>query len=319
MKKIIFSISILISMLLVFVNIDAASFNINILGETSIKEETTLYVQVSSLSGFSTKSGGLCGLVAKLNYDDAKLELVSLKSLEDFTLVQGENVVIYKSVGVSTGTKVLEITFKNKALTAGEKTNIKLTNIVASDGENDITAQDVSKTITYLSEDKNTDKEEENNNSGNNINVSNKNDNVVNEEKEKSSDNYLSNITLSSGTISFDKNITTYNITVDYNVENIDVNAKTSDSLATLTGTGNHSLKVGKNIVELKVTAEDDSERTYTINVTRKAEEHKFDNVVLNPIDDDTNETNNNLILWIGIILVLIFIVVCGVIFTKRK
>lgn len=306
MKRIIFSIWIIICMVLFFANVDAANLNVNLLGEATIQNETTIYVQVGDLTDFSTKNGGLCGLVAKLSYDETKLEVKSIKALQKFTLVQGDNIVIYKSTGVSSGTKVLEITLKNKALKDDEKTTISLTGIVASDGEKDISAKDVTKTLAYGIKESNKieDKKEENSNV---------------EDLKESGNNYLTNITLSTGNLTFNKNIQTYNISVDNDVNSIEINAVTEDAKSTLLGRGTYSLSVGNNKIELTVKAEDGTERTYTINVTRKADEQKADNIVLNPIEDNKNESKSDIFLWLGILAALLIVVICGVIFAKRR
>lgn len=63
-----------------------------------------------------------------------------------------------------------------------------------------------------------------------------------------------------------------YNVTVPNNVEQVTVYAKLQDSKAKLTGTGVQKLKVGKNALNVVVTAEDGTQNTYTINVTREEE-----------------------------------------------
>lgn len=91
----------------------------------------------------------------------------------------------------------------------------------------------------------------------------------------KSSDNYLKSLTInSSHTMSskFDKNTSTYNIEVPYEVDKLDLSALTNNSKAKVEITGNENFLVGQvNIVEIKVTAEDGSIRIYTLNVTRNS------------------------------------------------
>ena len=90
------------------------------------------------------------------------------------------------------------------------------------------------------------------------------------EEVKKSNNNYLSELKLSNGTLVFDNEKTEYKVTVAYNIEKIEVTTKTEDGKAKFEITGNEELKVGENTITIKVTAEDDSEREYKIEVIRK-------------------------------------------------
>ncbi|MGM9876928.1 MAG: cadherin-like beta sandwich domain-containing protein [Bacilli bacterium] len=109
-----------------------------------------------------------------------------------------------------------------------------------------------------------------NNTNNNTSDTSNSDNNTTN----LSSNNYLSNITLSNGNINFNKNITEYNITVDYQVSNIEVIAIVEDSKSKVEITGNTNLEIGNNIIEIKVIAEDNSTRIYKINVEKKDENY---------------------------------------------
>uniref|UniRef100_UPI004055B9FE cadherin-like beta sandwich domain-containing protein n=1 Tax=Agathobacter sp. TaxID=2021311 RepID=UPI004055B9FE len=97
-------------------------------------------------------------------------------------------------------------------------------------------------------------------------------------ETPKSGDNSLSSLKLSAGTLSpsFKYNVTKYTASVDYDVTKVVVSAKASNAKATIesvTGNGNVSLKVGENTIQIVVKAENGVKATYTIVVTRKAQE----------------------------------------------
>lgn len=83
-----------------------------------------------------------------------------------------------------------------------------------------------------------------------------------------SNNNYLSNLTVSPGNISFSKDITTYHFTVD--APSITINATVADNKSSVTGTGVKSLNYGNNIFNVVVTSESGTKRVYTLNVTRK-------------------------------------------------
>ena len=93
----------------------------------------------------------------------------------------------------------------------------------------------------------------------------------------------------------FKPSIESYDVTVPNNVEKIEVYAKTQDSNAKYSVEGNRNLKEGKNTFNIKVTAEDGTKKTYTINVTReetKTEDNsKTDKEAENERTNETTET----------------------------
>ena len=92
-------------------------------------------------------------------------------------------------------------------------------------------------------------------------------------EKESSNAN-LSNLGIRPNDFSgFTPGTTTYNVTVPEDVESVEVYATAQDSNATISGTGNKTLEYGENALNVVVTAEDGTTKTYTINVTREGEE----------------------------------------------
>lgn len=106
----------------------------------------------------------------------------------------------------------------------------------------------------------------------------NNNDNTPVIKDNKSNNNYLSNITLSTGNINFNKEILEYNLSVLYEVKDIDITAVPEDSKSKVEISGNKELKVGTNKITILVTAEDGSKREYIINVDRKNEDEKLSN-----------------------------------------
>lgn len=83
----------------------------------------------------------------------------------------------------------------------------------------------------------------------------------------------------------FNKDKTSYSVTVPNNVDKLNVAYKTADAKATAKVTGNTNLEVGTNNIKVVVTAEDGkTTKTYTIKVTKLAtEDEKPGNI----IDDD--------------------------------
>jgi hypothetical protein len=88
----------------------------------------------------------------------------------------------------------------------------------------------------------------------------------------RSSNNFLSAITLSSGTITFGKETGSYVVEVENNVTSITVGATVEDPKSTFVGNGTFDLKVYSNVLAVTVTAENQTTRTYTLDVVRKDE-----------------------------------------------
>lgn len=95
---------------------------------------------------------------------------------------------------------------------------------------------------------------------------------LTTEKPEESTNKDLKELTIEGDytlTPEFSKDVTEYDLTVGEDVESIKVNAVADDDAAKVEVTGNDSLLMGLNTVEIKVTAEDGTEKTYKINVTR--------------------------------------------------
>ena len=92
-------------------------------------------------------------------------------------------------------------------------------------------------------------------------------------QENKSNDSYLNSLVVNGATISpnFDKDVSSYTVTVPYDVEKLDISYVTSNNKAKVEIIGNDELQVGTNNVQVKVTAEDGSVRIYMINATRAA------------------------------------------------
>lgn len=69
---------------------------------------------------------------------------------------------------------------------------------------------------------------------------------------------------------------TSYEVTVPESTETVEIYAKTQNANATVTGTGMKSLEKGENKVEVVVTAEDGTKKTYTINIIREVQQEKY-------------------------------------------
>ena len=98
----------------------------------------------------------------------------------------------------------------------------------------------------------------------------------------QSSDASLSGLEISAGTLEFESGTTSYAVTVAYEVEGVTVTPTVNDAAATVTvngtavasgtASGTIALNVGDTAVEVEVTAEDGTPRTYRVTVTREPE-----------------------------------------------
>ena len=100
----------------------------------------------------------------------------------------------------------------------------------------------------------------------------------------------LSSLTLSEGTLSFDKNTTDYYVTVGSDVTSIDLTASADDSKAVMLldgailsqgGTETILLAVGDNTVNLMVIAQDATTKTYTVTINRGSSDASLSNLTL--------------------------------------
>lgn len=96
-------------------------------------------------------------------------------------------------------------------------------------------------------------------------------ENKDNDKNEKSSNKNLSSLKIEGIEITpaFDKDTTQYTAQVEGDVTELKIDAKAEHSKAKVTVEGNKNLKEGDNVIKVKVTAEDETTRTYFITVTQ--------------------------------------------------
>ena len=91
----------------------------------------------------------------------------------------------------------------------------------------------------------------------------------VTREDDRSSNNYLKSLNVSSGDFEFNKKTQNYSFTVQNEVTSIKVLAVAEDEKSKVSGAQTYNLKEGLNKINIVVTAENKQTRTYTLQVTR--------------------------------------------------
>lgn len=144
--------------------------------------------------------------------------------------------------------------------------------------------------------------------------------NIVSKPVEKSDNNYLKSITLSTGSIDFNKDTLEYNIEVNNEIESININAELEDAKATLKGTGDYELAVGTNDIKLEVVSENNTTREYTLHITRKNIEKEGQvKIVSTTKNISKQKTKLNMYLTCTFTLAMLLIMTATIIKIKNK
>lgn len=228
---------------LFIVNVYATSINASA-SKSQIQEGQTVKVSVTVSSEETLGSWGF-----SVGYDSSVLQYVSSDLESGLT-----------SVGVGNGSiknKTYTITFKGKKTGTG---SISINSPwVYSWDEKTMSVSTKGASIKVSS-------------SSSTSNSTTKSNTTSNKSKNESANNNLSSLSIDKYDINpkFNKNTTSYDVSVPNEVREIKVNAKAEDSKASVNGTGNVKLNEGKNKVNVTVTAENGNRKTYTINVNVK-------------------------------------------------
>lgn len=227
-------LKILLVVILFSITTNVKAFSTYLSGDKEINENATFTVTVGV-----NDASNLWGFRAPINYDSSKLSLVSSTGLNGFGVAVGSSFVADNSSGINGSKSVATLTFKATSnFKVNESTTISLGSAEGSDGEQTITGSGSSITISIAAP--------------------------------KNSNNNLSNLSIDGYDIDFASNKTSYQLTVEYEVNQINIKANTEDSTARVSGTGTKDLNLYTNTFNIVVTAENGSRKTYTIEVIRK-------------------------------------------------
>lgn len=278
-------ISILFTGSVLDVRAGTVNFSIQGSNTVSVNNNIELTVRAADITGFN---GGLATAQGDISYDNNYLEYVKYQdSSPSLTVSFGSTTKRFVALGmngeaIKSSEDIITLTFRAKKVGS---TTVGINNMVVGDVKAISHSANVSvKNITIVDEKKednsndNNDKKDTSSNKGNNSgskknNSSNSNKNNSNNStaSNKSSNNLLDSLTINNAKMSptFSKDVTSYSITVPKDVNKLDLDYKLSDSKASVKVVGNDNLKSNKNnVVEIIVTAEDGSTKTYTLNVS---------------------------------------------------
>ena len=234
--------TILATMLLIIIPIQpvkAAAFT----GTISAPSKITAGEQFTVTFGVANVTN-MYGSTMGLQFDSTKLSIVSSSGLNGFTLTQGDNLVVDRLTPKSGTFSIASVVFKAKStFTLGQSTTITLGSkaypISYTNLNTDIYDATPTRSVTV---------------------------------KMVSDNSYLKSLTVSEGSLLFNKTTTYYKVVVENNITSINIAASPEYSKSTVSGTGTKSLSVYSNLFNIVVTAENGDKRTYTVEVQRKDE-----------------------------------------------
>lgn len=310
MKKARLSIVIIFSIFisLIFTNVYAGSVNVSFSGNDTVYVGDTidLIVNVSNINGLTN---GMATLQADLIYEDGYLEYVNSQDVsDDLSVSYGTKTKRFVALGlggesISSSGNLLKITFKAK--TKGT-TTVNLSNTVVGDTSAIVhTANVTPKKITIIDKEesssepsgggsgKKDDTPSDSGSKGSSSTGTSKSSGTSSSSSKssssKSSDATLSKLLVNDSKMSptFSKDVTSYNIEVASNVTKAVVDFVPTDSKAKAELIGNTTLGDGVTILQVVVTAEDGTKKTYTLNITKSTEESNSKLLLLNVSEAD--------------------------------
>ena len=232
MKKIVKYFSLFVCMFIISISyVSAASYDVSVTSNTIIVgNSVTLKISANDLAG-------------RFDFSVSNSSVISISSSNVFLDNDSKSITV---TAKSAGTSVITIT---------------PTDATSYDGD----AITGNRTITITVNNKPTSNP---NTGGNGSGTSNTSTPV----KKKSNNSYLSSLTVDGYELDkeFKKDELEYSLVVESGTDKITINAQLDDDKAKVTGIGEITLKEEDNKLEIKVTAEDGSTRTYILNVTIK-------------------------------------------------
>lgn len=156
MKKKVFSIILMITLIVFSMTmaVSALSFTASMTPSNTTVDEATEFTITVKVSNLDVGTNGINSLSGYLKYDTEVFETISESSIEglnswtaNFDATTGK-IALTKNTFVTSTQEVFQITFKTKSDVTGKSGTISYSNIVASNSESDISATDISTSIS---------------------------------------------------------------------------------------------------------------------------------------------------------------------------
>ena len=246
-KKVLLTLLAFLSSFFIFQKVYAASLNLS----GSLSTSSTVVGNTITVTFRISSSVPLGSINYSMSYDTNRLTLIS----------GTQNNVICNFTGTEKSTSV---TFQFRAKAKGDaRVTLNINEALDIDENNLSGSKSVSRTISIKTQ--------------------------AEVEASYSKNNNLSKLTISKGNLSpkFNKNTTSYTAEVENEVTSIEVSGAKEDSRSYIEGFKTYKLEEGLNKINIKVTAQNGSSKTYTINVTRKE---------LTPIEVEIEGTKYNVV-----------------------
>lgn len=247
---------------------------------------SNIYGISSSISGGNVLQGNqitvkvnfsddICAANFVLSYDRTKLELINGDL--SYAWVEGENLPTYTFKAKSNVTGKANISLSGKA----SDTNYNKHSLTGG-GSINITAPQVQPTPPPSNTNNNTTNTSRNANTA----TTTQSNTSTQTNITKNNNAYLSKLQINQEglTPNFNKNKTSYAVTVGENVNDLNVTAVAEDSKSKVAISGNKGLKNGDNKVYITVTAQDGTKKVYTITVTKTGDPVKSNSYLQNLI-----------------------------------
>lgn len=252
MKNILKSVVIMGALFIGMWQVDAASAGLTT-SKTSVLTSQTTQINLIINADARVRGGQF-----NLGLNNSNFEIVSVVGANGLDVSKNGSLYIslrmQADYSVPSGSAIAVVTLKAKSSTAGASSVLTVSNIGVTLAGGYETVSVPSKSLTLK------------------VATPPKAEPVV----PKATDNSLKELTTSIAGLEFNPNTLVYNATVDSSVKSVNITALANDSKATIEITGNNDLKLGKNVILVKVTAEDKSVKTYTINVTKSGSNNNF-------------------------------------------
>ena len=272
-------------------NVSAGSVTLSFKGNDTVKlnDNITITVAASNITGLTD---GMATAQGDVIFDDAYLEYVSYKATsQNLSVSYGTKTKRFVALGlggeyISSNDDLFNLVFKAKKV---GQTKLNISNVVIGDTKAIIHSSNVVEKTINIVEESSTPSENPTpptNNTpstpsktpststkDNNKKDNTKSDNTTTSDKtNKGTDNKLSKLIINNSKItpSFSPDVTNYTVTIPSDIDKLNIDCITNDKNAKVSITGNEDLKNKENaVIKITVTAEDGSQKVYTLNINK--------------------------------------------------